>query len=145
MSKGKVVLRALIFATIGLALQVGVMLLIGFRGGPAEYDWTISAALGLYIGSALTSFLAAGWLINPKFSKSGSIALGCLVAWVSLVLEGLAGSSSQFLPRISEHLAALNYIFKPMFWLLFVGTIPSLILGGIFGNTTWSRAHAKLP
>lgn len=145
MTKGTLVLRALIFATIGLVLQIGIMLLIGFRGGSAEYDWTISAASGLYIGATLASFLAARWLVNPKMSRSSSIALGCLVAWASLVIEGSAGSSSQFLPRISEHSAALNYIFKPMFWMIFVGTIPSLILGGIFGSTTWSRIHAKLP
>ena len=145
MNKGTIVLRALIFATIGLGLQVGIMLLIGFRGGPAEYDWTISAVLGLYIGTTLISFLAAGWLIKPKISRSYSIALGCLVAWVSLVIEGLAGSSSQFLPRISEHSAALDYILKPMFWIIFVGTIPSLILGGIFGSTVWSKIRAKLP
>ena len=143
--RGTVVVRALIFATVGLMLQIGIMFLIGFRGGPMEYDWVISASLGLYIGATLASWCAAGWLLNPTISKSSAIFVGCIVAWISLFIEGLAGSSSQFLPRVSEHEAILNYIFKPMFWMVFVGTIPSLILGAIFGRNVWGKIHAKLP
>ncbi len=144
MSKGTVVITALLFATFGLALQIGIMSLLGFEWGPMETDWVISATLGLYIGTVTVSLLAAGILVKETTSKSSSIRVGCIVSWLALVIEGLVGTSSQFLTRSHEQHWALDYVGKPMFWIIFVGTIPALVLGMIFGYTIWTRNHKSL-
>ena len=102
MSKGAVVITALIFATFGLALQIGIMSLLGFEWGPMETDWVMSATLGLYLGTATVSLFAAELLVKKTTLKSSSILVGCIVAWLALVIEGLAGTSSQFLTRSHE-------------------------------------------
>lgn len=51
-----------------------------------------------------------------------------LASWVGFIQEGIDNIGTHDDPFV-------DYIFKPIYWVVFVGTIPSLILGILLGMT----------
>lgn len=120
----------LLFATLGLATQLAIVLVIGFGSRWEQYtDQLIAAVVGTYL-SAVAGGLIVGQFIYRNGTKGASLWLaGILTAWICLFVSTLAGSSVEYLRWISHHNAFGDYIFKPMFWFLFLGTIPAAIFG----------------
>lgn len=120
----------LLFATFGLGAELAIVLLIGFGSGSERYmDQLIAAVVGTYI-FAVVAGVIGGRFIYRTGTKSASFSLyGTLTAWLCLFVSTLAGSSVEYLRVSGHHNAFGDYIIKPMFWFLFLGSIPAVIFG----------------
>jgi len=106
------------------------------------FEWLINLAIGIlalyvsgyYVGKKIE------FLIKTKHWNS--IATGIIGLFVVLLFGIIFGSSVGFLGEGIENIKNGNtlqnelfdYYFKPIFWVLFFGIIPTVIAGGIMGK-----------
>lgn len=134
--------KSIFCASIGLLTALIISLLLGMS--VLRFDIPIpliTGLIGLYICAYFYGKLA-GKLIYRTGAEDYKIWLiGIILALSCVVTAALAGSSIYFFKelRISRlEQTFLDYVFKPLFWITFVGFIPALILGLV-----WARQVKK--
>lgn len=132
MCRAIVLKETLIFASIGLAAELAIVLLIGFGSRLDFFASVLASAVGLYLAACMFGFFAGSLLCSNKLGRTKLILLGILVALGSLLLQVLCGSSVEFLRNFSLYGAFVDYVFKPVFWVMFLGFIPATMLGLIY-------------
>jgi hypothetical protein len=128
-----IVKTTLLFATIGLAAELFIVLLIGF-GARAEDFFVIVgySVLGLYTAALILGSIAAGAICEGNLSGFKRSLIGTGVAWGALLIQTLFGSFTGFLLFGRNHNEFGDYVFKPLFWVMFLGTIPAILIGLVY-------------
>ena len=145
MTSSAVGLLAVLFGIIGFLAQLAILLAIGFGSVWKDFfDALITSKVGLLVSAFFLGYLF-GPLLHPiKLSRFEAGLIGALIGWTSLFIQTLSGSSvGYFANRISDLHAFGNYIVKPMFWVMLLGSIPAAALGVAFGNWVWLTNEDK--
>lgn len=124
--------KTLIFASIGLAAELAIVLFIGFGVRPDFLASVLASVVGLYLAAFAFGSYTGSLLCSNKIGRAKLFLLGILVAVVCLLLQVLFGSSVEFLRNFGSHEAFLDYVFKPVFWVMFLGFIPAIIVGTVY-------------
>ncbi len=143
-SRKSTVLVSCLFATIGFVIQLVIVLATGFAARLDFVEHVATSVVGLLLSAAILGYLSHGYF-SRKSNRTRAIILGASIGWVALWAQVLFGSSVEYFRHLHENFAFGNYVVKPTFWVIFIGTIPSLVIGGIFGNTAWRKLHKELP
>ena len=127
-----VIRETLVFASIGLSMELLIVLLLGF-GSRLDFMFPVGVSIfGLYLAAIVFGSLF-GTILDRQHLNSGRLFIcGTLVAWFCLIIQTLFGSSVEFFRNISHAHAFQDYVFKPFFWVVFLGTIPSLAVGALY-------------
>jgi hypothetical protein len=125
-----VIREALIFASVGLAIELIIVLLLGF-GSRTDFLFPVGVSIvGLYVATVVL-----GSVLGTIIDRSGSNKLffgGVIVAWLSLVVQALSGSSVEYFRNIHELNAFIDYIVKPSLWVIFLGSVPAVAVGALY-------------
>jgi hypothetical protein len=147
MSRDSIALRSVLFALFGFGVQLAIVLAIGF--GVRWKDFlapVLISLIGLLIGAYVLGLFFGNFLTATNTTRLKAILVGSLTGWISLLAQTLSGSSVSFF--VESHLTSNgfgDYIIKPTFWVMFLGSIPALIIGAFFGNSAWKAVHKRLP
>ena len=133
--------KAMRAATIAIGIAFFVMTI--FTGGNLLWmlDWgymiNIIIGIGILYGLAYMFGKNAGYEILIKKRNSGVVGAkyavlillltAFLAGWTGFVQEGMEPSDT-FWDSFED------YIFKPFFWILLVGILPSILVGILFGK-----------
>ncbi len=133
--------KALLSATIGLFIAFLLMTLLA--GGDllwlAEWNYIINIIIGIIVFYGLAYFFGknAGYEILIKKKGSGKVGIkygiltlittAFLAGWTGFIQEGM-GPHDTFWDSFED------YIYKPFFWIVFMGIIPSIVVGILFGK-----------
>jgi hypothetical protein len=145
MTSGAVGVRAVAFALSGFIVQLSIVLLIGFGGHWRDFlDAVLTSFAGLVIASFLLGYLSSRTLTSLSTSRFRACTVGALVGWLALFAQTLTGSSVGYFANLSrDQFAFLDYIVKPTFWVILLGSLPAIIIGVIFGIWIWESTHSK--
>ncbi len=139
---------SLVFAALGVVTAFTLMLLIfGVNG---TYDILINEGLQIQLGviaGIVALFLSAtflgkiaGRIICYKLRGiAGAAFVGFCLALSCVVIAIVAGAPFSFLVQelsniTPEHKSDfLVFIVAPLFWILFFGILPAMLLGGLYG------------
>ncbi|MCI5057752.1 MAG: hypothetical protein MRY83_16675 [Flavobacteriales bacterium] len=130
-----------LFITIGLVIAA---VMLGFGFGFDSFfelvaEWKLNISSGI-----LTLYFSGLILSKPIYklihSKSyNSIVVG-MVGLLMILVFGIIGGSliGFFQEGLTSELrsfnnATIDYIIKPLYWILIFGSLPTLILGGVLG------------
>ena len=140
----KTVLLSLGFAAIGSGLQLAILFLFGF-GKDIRYLEHLSVSLfGLILAAEIFGALGHRYLVRESTSTFTAVFIGSMIGWFALWFQAFFGSSVEFSRHLHEYGMFGNYIVKPVFWIMLIGTPFSLLLGGIFGFVTHDEAKRVL-
>lgn len=141
--------KALKVTTIGVLLAYLMMVL--FTGGDFSWLTEFNYALNIFIGLVILYVCAyfsgqrAGFeiLVKNKNPNLVGAKYGILILFITAILAGCAGWVQEGLGA-NDSLASSfeDYIFKPFFWIMLAGWIPSIILGVLFGR--WIKKEKSL-
>ena len=145
MTSKSVIIRSCVFAAVGFVIQLAIVLLIGFGSRLDFLEPVLTSLLGLLLAAIVFGYFSSKYFRKETATKARSILLGSLVGWLALWVQALFGSSVEYFKDIHAHNALNDYIFKPTFWIIFLGTIPSLLIGAIFGYSAWQSGRKTLP
>ena len=124
--------ETLVFASIGLSIELLIVLLLGF-GSRSDFLFPVGVSIfGLYLAAIVLGRLFGNVLDYRQLRGSRLFICGTLVAWSCLVIQVLFGLSVEFFRNIDHAHAFQDYVFKPIFWVVFLGTIPSLAVGALY-------------
>jgi hypothetical protein len=130
-----VIRQTVLFATIGLAVEFLLLLLMGFViARPDFLPHFLLSAVGLYLGAATFGSVASTVFCKIDVARSGIYFVGILVALLTLFTQVLLGSSLEYLRHSNESWAFPDYVLKPIFSVFFVGTLPALGLGVLYAR-----------
>ena len=127
--------QAVLFATIGLIMALLLVFVMAGTIPRFMLDiWhSVAIAVGaLYFAAGMLG-MAAGSLID-RFRQpaviSGIVGIG--LAESTLLIAAVAGAGVGFIAHSREGGAFADYIGKPVFWVMLVGSLPALVLGIIY-------------
>jgi len=130
--------KAIYCSSLGLLTAFAISLLFGIVSLAVKFsDAIICGIIGLYISTYFYSKLAGKIVYRFGADNNKIWITGILLAWSCVVTMAVAGSSVYFFKDINRSglgSSFVNYIFKPIFWVTFIGFIPALLLG-IFWST----------
>ena len=127
-----IVRETLIFASVGLSFELLIVLLLGF-GSRTDFIFPVGVSIvGPYLAAILLGILFGTILDRKPPGKSRFFIGGMLVAWLCLIVQALFGSSVEYLRNSDQLDAFWDYIFKPFFWIVFLGTIPAIAIGALY-------------
>ena len=145
LSHSKVILISLGFALSGFVLELAIVLAMGFGNAWQGFLTPVLVSLiGLILAAVTGSHFYCRYVFREKSAVGGSILLGCFVGWFALWTQVLFGSSVEFIRHVHVSGAFEAYIFRPVFWVIWLGSVPSWILGGLFGWFIGRRAHENI-
>jgi hypothetical protein len=134
--------KAILCSSLGLLTAFAISLLFGIVSLAAKFpDAIICGVIGLYIGTYFYSRIAGKIVYRFGADNNKIWVIGVLLAWSCVVTMAVFGSSVYFFKDINKSglgLSFADYIFKPTFWVILIGFIPSLLLG-IF----WAKQMKK--
>lgn len=138
MSRASVVIRSCVAATVGFVIQLCIVLAIGFGGRWRDFfEHVATSVLGLFLAATILGFISYSYFTKSSNNLFRSVLIGATAGWLALWVQVLFGSSVEFFRNSHASYAFEAFIFRPVFWVIFLGTIPSLIIGGLFGLTCW--------
>ncbi len=85
--------------------------------------------IALYVAAAALGNIAGSLFYKLEGQGIGIWLVGVGLAWGSLVISVLAGSSVEFFSTNTNLQDFGSYILAPLFWIMFFGIIPALVLG----------------
>jgi len=142
-----VIRETLVFASIGLSLELILVLLLGF-GSRTDSLFPVGVSIvGLYLAAIILGNVFGNMIDRSQLRGSRALLGGIMVAWLSLVIQVLFGSSVGYFNNIHRSEAFLDYIVKPLFWVVFLGSIPAIAVGALYAvriETVHSKAE-KVP
>lgn len=138
-------LWAVIFATFGILTAFFLLSMIGGVGFIANILMPVLVAvIALYAAAAVFGSVA-GLLIYRLRSRVWAIrSVSVVLAWLCLITSCLAGSSVSFLSTNGTSYDFEAYIFRPLFWVMFFGMIPALILGLAYSAVIRERLFSEI-
>lgn len=132
------------FALIGVVVQLLILFAMGFVSARPDFLPHVATSLiGLFTSAGSLGYLSCGYFSRTS-NQVRAILVGSLIGWAALWIQVLFGSSVEYFPHAHESGAFVDYVFKPTFWVIFLGSIPSWIIGGIFGNVAWCKLQPDL-
>lgn len=131
--------QSLIFATTGLiAAALLVILMLGVKITlellTNNYKSILIAVSALYISALILGIIAGGVICRYKAQDIKNRLVGIMLAESTLFISVLAGSCVEFFANRKYQQAFEAYLLKPLFWVMFLGCIPALILGIIYSR-----------
>lgn len=134
------------FFGVGVILALGILFPMGWPS-TAKGVWYLlpNAIAALGLGGACAFFLGQ-WTARASADEAVRALRGVVTAWLTLVVAALAGSFATVVQGESDGGLGqwiADYLFKPLFWVLLVGTLPALILGGIYGSVIGRYARDR--
>ena len=127
-----VIRETLIFASIGLSLELLIVLLLGF-GSDTYFLVPVGVSIvGLYLAAIVLGVVFGRIIDQARLSPNKLFLGGVIIAWLSLIIQVLSGSSVEYFKNIRHVNAFLDYIFKPFFWVVFLGSIPAIAIGALY-------------
>jgi hypothetical protein len=133
--------KALQSATIGMFIAFLFMMLLA--GGSFQWmaDWNywinIIIGIGIFYGLAYLFGKNAGYeiLIKKKDSDKVGAKYGFLTLIITAFLVGWTGFVQEGIEPYDTFWDSFeDYIFKPFFWIMVIGFIPSILVGIQFGK-----------
>ncbi len=125
--------ESVICAFIGLIIALFISLLFGIIVFVVEFP--VPILMGLFSLFACAYFYGklAGKLVYRFGLNSSKIwFIGIFLAWSCVITMAIIGSSYYFFAELkfaNFERTFFDYIFKPLFWIVFFGFIPSTLLG----------------
>ncbi len=133
------------FAAAGCVVQLVIVFAMGFVTGRPDFAPHVALSfIGMFLAAASLGYLSHDYF-SRNTSQARAIILGSFIGWAALWTQVLFGSSVEFFPRAHESGAFADYVIKPTLSVILFGTIPSLAIGGFFGNTAWRKIRTALP
>lgn len=144
------------FTAVSINLIVALLLMI-FMVGDFNSLVDFLSQMWLNIAVGLTGLYIAGYFIGLKMEnliilkKWNSIITGIIGLLFILVIGIVFGSTVGFIQEGSAQFsieggikdAVIDYYFKPLYWTLLFGFIPTIIMGGIMGALIKERATSQ--
>ncbi|MFP2996840.1 hypothetical protein ABN763_13060 [Spongiivirga sp. MCCC 1A20706] len=133
--------RALQYATVGILIAFFFMTLLA--GGNLRWmtEWNywinIVIGIGVFYGLAYWSGRNAGYeiLIKKKDDSKVGIKYGILTLIITAFLVGWTGFVQEGIEPYDRFWDSFeDYVFKPFFWIIVIGTIPAILVGIQFGK-----------
>jgi hypothetical protein len=131
--KVRIVKQALLFATFGLVGELAIVFLIGLGSRPDLLPHVALSVLGLYLGAGVFGKLAADYVCRKSEIPQTEL-IGVGVAWISLMVQAFFGSALEFIRNADRSYAFEAYLFRPIFWVMFLGTIPAIVFGLVYAK-----------
>lgn len=135
-------------ATFGILTAFLIMTI--FSGGNLQWlvQWNywvnIIIGLGILYGLAYLFGKNAGYeiLIKKKDSDTVGVKYGIIILIITAFLAGWTGFLQEGIqPHDTFWDSFEDYIFKPFFWIIVIGFIPTVVIGILFGN--WIKKSKK--
>jgi|GEM_PF-6370420 len=118
------------FALIGFAVQLLILFAMGFVSARPDFLPHVAVSLiGLFSAAASLGYLSYGYFSRTS-NRVRAILVGSLIGWVALWIQVLFGSSVEYFSHAHESGTFVDYVLKPTFWVIFLGSIPSWVIGG---------------
>ena len=137
-TRASVVIRSCIAATFGFVIQLCIVLAIGFGFRWRDFlEHVATSILGLFLAAAILGFISYSYFTKSSNTLFRCVLIGATIGWLALWVQVLFGSSVEFFRNIHTSDAFEAFVFRPVFWVIILGTIPSLLIGGLFGLTCW--------
>ena len=131
---------SVICATLGMVMALLLVILMFGAGGVREMaggyifqEPSIVAVTTLYAAALALGLVAGGLVCRIGVSDPRIWLIGIGLAWSCLFLSVCVGSSMNFFterhndPGVAD--AFLDWIIKPVFWVVLLGGLPALALG----------------
>lgn len=144
--------QAIICASIGFALALGLLLPFGISRPDTLFDPQfivpfLSSSIVLFLSSYILGGVAGPLVYRVRDNRVRMGLIGVCLAWVCVLLTPLIGCLPNVLMQsriwnwgqLSRNFS--DFVFKPTFWICFVGSVPAALLGVYFSrrmNRTFS-------
>ncbi|WP_298766903.1 hypothetical protein [uncultured Polaribacter sp.] len=136
------------YITIGINLLIAILIFLWLLAGTKNpikdlVDFILDFPLNFGLG--ITALFISGYYIGNKMQslicqrKWNSILVGMFGLMIILICGVFGGSTIGFIEEglangDSVYDAIVDYYYKPFFWILIFGFIPTFIAGGILGG-----------
>lgn len=123
---------SILYAISGLVLALGILVLMGATRMLSKTDILSPVILGS-VGYLLFAFISSGLVGAECENKSKSMAIisGIVIAILSLEVGTILGTLPEL--QSDDEFDPFSWLIKPLFWINFIGFIPALVIGALFG------------
>lgn len=139
------------YNAIAFNLLIAALMIVFLFGPKLLADLLIHMFLNVGVG--IIGLFASGYFIGRKMDQLikkksyPSVLTGMVGLFLILLVGILFGSSVGFLEQGLDHVqrygrlgdSLFDYYVKPLFWILFFGWVPTLIVGGVLGYRIKSK------
>jgi len=132
------------FKSVTIALVVAYLIMVLFSAGDflwiLDFNYKINILIGILIVYGLAYFFGgkAGYeiLIKKKDSEKIGAKYAIIILMITAFLVGWTGFLQEGMEINDTFWDSFeDYIFKPLFWIIAFGIIPTIIIGIFFGNS----------